>query len=41
MKSHRLTRYLSNSHAPRMFLIYPVDPHHRRELGFLPQNFTF
>jgi hypothetical protein len=28
-------------HAPRMFLICPVDTHQRRELGFLPQDFTF
>jgi hypothetical protein len=28
-------------HAPCMFLICPIDPHPRRELGFLPQDFAF
>ena len=33
--------YPRGLHAPRMFLICPVDTHQRRKLGFPPQNFAF
>ena len=33
----RRTRRL---HAPGMFLIRPIDPHQRRELGLLSQHFA-